>query len=185
MNTQIGIIGPETKNIQQEIRENMLKDAATIGKLLAKNAILITGGGTGVAQSASKAAFEAGGITVGTPGRKRGSATEGTMIEICTPIEIGDYLFAGTLSCDCIITFPGDAGTLAELAIAYRNKIPLVFLKEYGGNLLPALFRNVPLTYPVSVANDAAEAAQIALEIASERVRQAQSLKAQERRKTQ
>ncbi|RJQ34176.1 hypothetical protein C4566_02540 [Candidatus Parcubacteria bacterium] len=162
---QIGLIGPETKNIPEEQRESMLSLAAEIGRIIGfRNRILVTGGCTGVAAAASEAAYKQGGITVGTPGRKRGTSVPFTTVEICTPIEVGDFVFAGTLSCDSIIVFPGDAGTLAELAIAYRYKIPLVFLAGYREEMLQELFYSYDSSsYPAYVAKTAGEAVELAI----------------------
>lgn len=166
MNTQIGIIGPEEKNMKKN-KNRMLTMAKEIGKLVAVNkAVLITGGCSGVAQAACKGAQEQKGITVGTPGRTRGTSIFPVTVEICTPIDIGDYLFAGILSSDCIIVFPGDAGTLAELAIAYRYKKPLVFIKGFGEDLPKKLFGSFENKYPLFVVNDAEEAVNTALSVA-------------------
>ena len=138
---QIGIIGPEEKNIKLELRKRFLSLAFELGEKLAQaGAILITGGCSGVAEAASNGAFSKNGITVATPGPQRGSSIESTTIEICTPVNVGDYLFAGILSSDVIIVFPGDAGTLAELAIAYRYRKPLILLEEISSGILEKLF---------------------------------------------
>ena len=78
---------------------------------------------------ASKGAKNKGGITVGTPGRIRGASNKYIDIEVLTPIDVGDFLFAGILSCDAIITIPGGAGTLAEVCMAYRNKKPNIIIE--------------------------------------------------------
>mgnify|MGYP001580784643 CR=1 FL=1 len=53
-------------------------------------------------------------------------------VEICTPIDIGDFLFAGIPSCDSLIVFPGGAGTMAELALAYRYSKPMIIMMGYN-----------------------------------------------------
>lgn len=177
MKKQIGIIGPETKNMSEDKRNKFTRLASEIGKKLAeRDAILITGGCTGVAAAATFAAYNAGGITVGTPGRERGKSVPGVTVEICTPIGVGDFLFAGTLSCDSMIVFPGDAGTIAELAIAYRNKIPLVFIKGCDENLLRDLFESVPEDYPAYIAKDADDAANIALQVSDQKALKGESI---------
>ncbi len=166
---QIGIIGPERKNLPKNKGEQrkILKLAGEIGRGVAKEkAILITGGCSGVVAAASKAAYQNGGIVVGTPGRERGTAIPWTTVEICTPIDIGDYLFAGVLSCDAIIVIPGDAGTLAELAIAYRNRKPLIFIKGFQEDILEKLEFNKRKTYPYFIVNSAKEAVKSALKVA-------------------
>ena len=164
MKIQIGIIGPEEKNLKKN-KEKILEIAENMGKNLAKKgAVLITGGCSGVAESASRGANKKKGITIGTPGRKRKSS-RGVKIEICTPVEIGDYLFAGIPSCDSIIAIPGDAGTVAELAIAYRYKKPLVFVKGFGEEILKELFGSYDPDYPLAVARTPEKAVEIALEL--------------------
>ncbi len=171
MNLQIGIIGAEEKNMPEKDKERLLGMAEQIGKIIAKNnAILITGGCSGIVEAACRGAKKVNGITVGTPGRKRGTSISNIDIEICTPIGVGDYVFAGVLSCDSIIVFPGDAGTIAELAIAYRNKKPLVFINGFGENTLKDLFNSFKSDYPLYIAKDAEEAAKIALKVGREQL---------------
>jgi len=131
---QIGVMGPAKNEYpeNEEKRKKIDSVAERIGELLAeKDAIVFTGGTDGVMKSASKGAKRKGGMTVGAPGRKRGSSNEFVDAEIVTEVEVGSFIFAGLLSCDAIIFIPGGAGTLAELCFAYRNKQPIVILKEF------------------------------------------------------
>lgn len=113
-----------------ETKKKICAFAEKTGELLAqKAAIVFTGGMDGVMELASKGAKNKNGITVGTPGRKRGISNRYIDIEVLTPIDIGDFIFAGILSCDAIITIPGGAGTLAEVCLAYRNKKPNVVIE--------------------------------------------------------
>lgn len=133
---QIGVIGGSNSNLPVDIAERtrLLRDAELVGRDLALHgAILISGGTDGVMEASCKGAFEAGGITVGTPGRNRSSSNRFIKVEVCTPIDTGDFLFAGVLSCDAIIVFPGGAGTIAEVALAYRNHIPMIIMQGYEG----------------------------------------------------
>jgi len=166
---QIGIIGPEEKNLinNKDKGGSILKIAYQLGKYIAKNdALLITGGCTGVMESASQGAKTAGGITVGTPGRERFSSNDFIDVEICTPIDVGDYIFAGIWSCDAIIVLPGDAGTIAELAMAYRLKKPLIFIKGYQEDILQKLFGSITDDYPLAVATNSKIAVKIAIQLA-------------------
>lgn len=168
-NIQIGIIGPEEKNLRgrRKRKEATLTLAEKIGRMVARQkATLITGGCSGVVEAACKGSYQAGGIVVGIPGRKRGLSVPWTTVEICTPIDIGDYVFAGILSADAIIVIPGDAGTLAELAIAYRYKKPLIFIKGFGGDFLPTLQLEGWRKYPYYVVRSAQEAVKLAVKIA-------------------
>src|SRR5689334_24309737 len=62
------------------------KTAREVGRLLAeRGAIVVTGGRTGVAEAASKGAFEAGGTTVGIlPERHRGEANDWLTVAVAT-----------------------------------------------------------------------------------------------------
>jgi len=129
---QVGVMGPAVGEYPQdpEVREKVCAFAEKIGELLAQqNAIVFTGGMDGVMELASKGAKNKNGITVGTPGRTRGISNKYIDIEVLTPIDVGDFIFAGILSCDAIITIPGGAGTLAEVCIAYRNKKPNIIIE--------------------------------------------------------
>lgn len=129
---QIGVIGPALEEYPQDaaLRSKVEDSAEEAGRMIAKSgAILITGGADGVMEAASRGAKQAGGTTIGTPGRMRGTSNEFVDIEILTPIDVGDFLFAGTWSCDAFIVIPASAGTMAEMCLAYRLKKPIIVLK--------------------------------------------------------
>ncbi len=129
---QIGVMGPAESEYPKdtELKDKICRIAERLGELLAEEgAIVFTGGMDGVMELASKGAKSKGGITVGTPGRTRNLSNKYIDIEVLTPIDVGDFLFAGILSCDAIITIPGGAGTLAEVCIAYRNKKPNIIIE--------------------------------------------------------
>lgn len=129
---QIGVIGPAESEYPKNIilRNKIIRMAEKIGKLLAKNkAIVFTGGTDGIMEVVSLGAKKENGITVGTPGKTRKTSNKYIDVEILTPIDVGDFIFAGVLSSDAIITIPGGAGTMAELCIAYRYKKPIIIIK--------------------------------------------------------
>jgi len=129
---QIGVMGPAEGEYPKnaELKEKICRIAERIGELLAEEgAIVFTGGMDGVMELASRGAKSRGGVTVGTPGRTRNLSNKYVDIEVLTPIDVGDFLFAGILSCDAIITIPGGAGTLAEVCIAYRNRKPNIVIE--------------------------------------------------------
>ena len=168
---QIGVIGPETKNMLEKDKEKFLSFSFEIGKKLAqKGAITVTGGCTGIAEYASKGAYENGGITLATPGPDRGMSVPYTTVEVCTPINVGDFVFAGTLSSDVLIVFPGDAGTLAEIAIAFRYKKPLILIEGISDGILEKLFSKVDSNYPQYVSRTPEEAVNLAIKIAQEKL---------------
>jgi len=57
--------------------------------------------------------------------------------------------------------------TLAELAIAYRYKKPLIFIEGFDENLLNKLFTSIPKDYPKFITKDAEEAVKVAVKVAS------------------
>ena len=61
---------------------------------------------------------------------------------------------------------PGDAGTIAELAIAYRLKKPLIFIKGYQEDILQKLFGSITDDYPLAVATNSKVAVKIAIKLA-------------------
>ena len=129
---QIGVMGPAVSEYPQnpQTKKMVCEFAEKIGELLAKQGVIVfTGGMDGVMELASKGAKNKNGITVGTPGRTRNMSNKYVDIEVLTPIDVGDFIFAGILSCDAIITIPGGAGTFAEVCIAYRNKKPNVIIE--------------------------------------------------------
>lgn len=129
---QIGVMGPAAGEYPKDakMREKISSFAERIGELLAeKGAVVFTGGMDGVMELASRGAKNKNGITVGTPGRARNMSNSYVDIEVLTPIDVGDFVFAGILSCDAIITIPGGAGTLAEVCMAYRNKKPNIIIE--------------------------------------------------------
>lgn len=129
---QIGVMGPAVSEYPKDskTKNKVCSFAERIGELLAeKDIIVFTGGMDGVMELASKGAKNRNGVTVGTPGRTRTMSNKYVDIEVLTPIDVGDFIFAGILSCDAIITIPGGAGTLAEVCLAYRNKKPNVVIE--------------------------------------------------------
>ena len=135
-NIQIGVIGGGLKNLPPKSKDIILKDAEVVGALIAdRKGILISGGMDGVMEYSCRGAYLNRGLVIGTPGRQRGLSNQYVSVEICTPIDIGDYLFAGILSCDSIIVFPGGAGTLAEIALAYRYSKPMIIMRGYDNYL--------------------------------------------------
>jgi uncharacterized protein (TIGR00725 family) len=129
---QMGVMGPAVSEYPRDpkTKKKVCAFAEKIGELLAQQGVIVfTGGMDGVMELASKGAKNKNGITVGTPGRTRDISNKYIDIEVLTPIDVGDFIFAGILSCDAIITIPGGAGTLAEVCMSYRNKKPNVIIE--------------------------------------------------------
>ncbi len=113
----------------------LLEAAEQIGRLLAKNdCITVNGGKGGIMEAVCKGAKSVGGMTVAEiAANGRGEGNLYVDIEIVT----GDIAFRGPSQLvsmsDAIISLGGGAGTLQEIAVAYRMKKPMVLLCGYGG----------------------------------------------------
>jgi uncharacterized protein (TIGR00725 family) len=134
---QIGVIGsagPE-EYAYKKPSIAMFKAAEVLGKALAQEgAIVINGGKGGVMQAVCKGAKSAGGTTVAElSGAERGVGNDYVDVEIIgTDIGFrGPSLLVGMS--DAIISLGGGAGTLQELAVAYRMQKPVILLTGYGG----------------------------------------------------
>lgn len=136
---QIGVIGSAGKDDYENsgaASEKMILAAEEIGKLLAEaNAIVITGGKDGIMEAAAKGAKLAGGITVGIiKGKDRFRSNNYTDIEILSGMTADGFdELTLVLMSDALIVIGGGAGTLQEIAIAYRNNKPIVALDYLGG----------------------------------------------------
>jgi uncharacterized protein (TIGR00725 family) len=144
---QVGVIGSAGS---EEYREGwkpprgLLKAVRTIGELLGKKgATIVTGGGGGIMSAVSREGIKYDSITIG-------------LFNTLNDIGVGDIYTVGLttgmfeggpeyllpLCSDIIIAVSGGAGTLNELTVAYRNRVPVVLLKGYGGwvdKLIPLL----------------------------------------------
>jgi uncharacterized protein (TIGR00725 family) len=134
---QIAVIGsagyeeyPFSKPVQ-----SMFAAAEQIGKMLAEaGCVVVNGGKGGVMEGVCKGAQSAGGITVAEiAGNGRGESNQFVDIEIVTT----DVGFRGPSiligMSDAVIALGGGAGTLQEIAVAYRMQKPIVLLQGYGG----------------------------------------------------
>lgn len=134
---QIGIIG--SAGLEEYPRKKPNKKiyayASKLGELIAKKGfILITGGKGGIMESASKSAKENGGITVGiVKGDKRFESNKYIDVEIVTNTAGGGEESILVTSCDALIVIGGGAGTLQEIAFAYRSRKPIIALTGVGG----------------------------------------------------
>ncbi len=109
--------------------------AKEVGSLLAKaGAIVVTGGKGGVMENAARGAKENDGITIGVITGPRNTSNKWTDIEIITGSKIAgfDEVFI-PLMCDAVIVIGGGAGTLQEICVSYRNKVPIVVIEKTFG----------------------------------------------------
>lgn len=133
----IGPAGPEEYPTDKRPKDSVYERAFTVSQLLAKeNCIVITGGKSGIMRTAAEGAKTVpGSITVGVvKGKKRFTANEFIDVEIVSGAEadgLDEYQII--TMCDGVILLGGGAGTLEEIAIAYRQEKPIVAITETGG----------------------------------------------------
>ncbi|MCA9900852.1 MAG: TIGR00725 family protein [Ardenticatenaceae bacterium] len=126
----IGVIG-SSSNVPEDVYEA----AVEVGRLIAEaGCILVTGGGSGIMEAASRGAKLAGGLVVGIlpEGDRRGA---NAYIDVAIPTGVGYALRNITTirSCDSVIMIRGSSGTLNEVTQAYAHGKPLTVLQGTGG----------------------------------------------------
>jgi len=103
--------------------------AEQAGALLAeRGAVLVTGGRGGVMEAACRGARSAGGLTVGIlPGEDRAEGNQ--WLSVALPTGLGE-LRNGLIvrAADCLLAIGGSYGTLSEVALALRTRVPVVGL---------------------------------------------------------
>jgi uncharacterized protein (TIGR00725 family) len=134
---QIGVLGwagieeyPQSGPTKKE-----LEIAEKVGFFLAKaGAVVITGGKGGVMEATARGAKKGNGTTVGIITGPRGTSNKWIDIEIITGSKIAgfDEVFI-PLMCDAVIVIGGGAGTLQEICVSYRNKIPIIVIEKTFG----------------------------------------------------
>ncbi|MDD5050488.1 MAG: TIGR00725 family protein [Candidatus Pacebacteria bacterium] len=136
---QIGVIGyagEEEYPTESKPPQNIYKKAEKVGFLLAKrNAVVVTGGKSGIMESGARGAKKAGGVTLGViKGKKRFTSNDFTDVEVLSGMEADGFDEVLLVNmCDGFICIGGGAGTLEEITLAYRNNKPVVVLKGTGG----------------------------------------------------
>jgi len=108
--------------------------AEEVGRLLAEaGAIVLTGGGPGVMEAASRGARAAGGTTVGVlPGRNRVESPPNPHVLIAVfsgMSEARNTILAHTA--DVVIAIGGGWGTLSEIALARKVGRPVIRLASW------------------------------------------------------
>lgn len=180
---QVGVIGSAGA---EEYLENwrapkgLMTAVRRIGQLLgAKGATIVTGGGGGIMSEVSKEGIKRDSITIG-------------LFNTHNDIGVGDIYTVGfttgmfeggpeyllPLCSDIIIAVSGGAGTLNELTVAYRNKVPVVLLQGYGGwvdKIIPLLHEKKYLDErkrtPFFITSTADEAVAVAIKEGNKRLR--------------
>lgn len=118
----IGVVGPGGEDLSADL----VVRAREVGRLLAaEGAVLLTGGLGGVMAAASRAAYEAGGTTVGLlPGNDRDEGNPFLTVALATGLgELRNALLVR--SCDALVAVGCSWGTLSEVALAVRTGVPV------------------------------------------------------------
>lgn len=113
--------------------KELLRIAEEVGKLLAKEGIIvITGGLGGVMEAASRGAYLEGGITVGIlPTTRKEDANP--YVKIPIPTGMGEMRNALVVrASDVLIAIGGEYGTLSEIALALKTGKKVVGLKTWN-----------------------------------------------------
>lgn len=111
--------------------------AYRLGGLIAKEGWVLLNGGrpAGIMEASAKGAKESGGLTVGVlPGSGRGGASVYIDIPIVTGMGSGRNNI-NVLSSDVVISLPGKAGTISEIALALKNGKKVILLNFDTGKL--------------------------------------------------
>lgn len=134
---QIGVIGSAgwEEYPGKKPKKSLYEFAYSLGKLIGKeNAILICGGMGGIMLEACRGAKENNGITVGViSGNKRNKTNKYVDVEIVSGMLNHAEESTIVSMSDGIIAIGGGAGSLQEIAIAYRIKKPLIAIKGVNG----------------------------------------------------
>ncbi len=172
---QVGVIG--SAGAEEYLKgwkppKGLLKSVKRIGHLLGEyGATIVTGGGGGIMSEVSKEGIKGDSITIG-------------LFNTHNDIGVGDIYTVGLttgmfeggpeyllpLCSDIMIAVSGGSGTLNELAVAYRNRTPVVLLQGFGGwvdRLIPQLYEGCYLDerkrIPFYITESADEAVEKAL----------------------
>lgn len=153
---RIGVMGPAS--CSPEVYELARK----VGSLIArKGAILISGGRSGVMEASARGAREAGGITVGIlPGNNAADANPYIDIPIVTDLGNARNII-NVLTSQAIIAIHGAHGTLSEIALAMKCRVPIVGLQTWS------MISPEGETAPITSADSPEEAVEAALKLAS------------------
>ena len=152
MNDQVGltplpilaVLGPSDASCEEAaIAERVGAVAARAGW------VVLTGGGPGVMEAASRGAIEVGGLTVGvlpTAGPDRGYPNDWVRLPIYTGSGSARNAF-NVLSADLCIAVGGGPGTLSEIALALKSGTPVWCWRSWDLTPPPGRDRSLPRVF--------------------------------------
>ncbi len=116
----------------REAGEDLLREAETLGRMIARwGFILFTGGLGGVMEAASRGAREEGGITVGIlPQDNPDEANPYVTIPVCTGLGVGRNVII-VRSARLLFAVGGGYGTLSEIGFALQMGKPVIGIRSW------------------------------------------------------
>jgi len=120
-----------------EAEEPVLQNAYLLGKEIAgRGYVLITGGGRGVMEAASRGAAETGGIVIGIlPSDRKhplpGYPNKYVAIPIYTGMSDARNVILAKAP-DVLVALKGAFGTLSEIALARKSGVPVIVMRSAG-----------------------------------------------------
>ncbi|MGH9182767.1 MAG: TIGR00725 family protein [Acidimicrobiales bacterium] len=127
MTTYVAVCGAgEATPAEVEVAEAVGRGLAGAG------AVVVCGGLGGVMEAACRGARRAGGITVGIlPGDDRSTANP--YLTVALPTGLGELRNGLVVrAADAVIAVGGGYGTLSEIALALKTRVPVVGLDTWG-----------------------------------------------------
>jgi hypothetical protein len=123
----VAVVGGDTCS------EEIARMAEAVGRELARRGVvLVCGGRGGVMEAACRGAKAAGGTTVGIlPGPHRSEANPYVDIPIATGLGEARNVIV-VKSAQAVIAIDGEFGTLSEIALSLRNRIPVIGLRTWS-----------------------------------------------------
>lgn len=106
------------------------------GEIARRGGIVLCGGRGGVMEQAAKGAHEAGGVSIGIlPGQRQDRATNPWLTyEIFTGLgQARNQVIV--LSAAAVIAVAGEWGTLSEIGLALKYRVPVILLESFELNL--------------------------------------------------